>query len=209
LNLDATNYISYPLTGSTWYDVSGNNNNGTISGTTPYSSGYFTFNGVDSLINQFSSVAGIPISGQSYTISAWVQIANKTNSGGIAGWGNYGTNNSVNAFRLTNTGLANYWWGSDYVVTTNLNTGSTWYMLTAQYDGTYRRIYVNSNPVAFPGQLSSGINVPSATNLTIGKTNNTNAEWFSGKISQVLIYNTDIGFGGVINNYNATSYKYN
>jgi hypothetical protein len=209
LNLDVTNYISYPLTGSTWYDVSGNNNNGTISGTTPYSSGYFTFNGVDSLINQFSSVAGIPISGQSYTISAWVQIANKTNSGGIAGWGNYGNNNSVNAFRLTNTGLINYWFGNDYAVNTTLNTGSTWYMLTAQFDGTYRRIYVNSTPVAYPGQFSTGINVPSATNLTIGKTNTGNVEWFSGKISQVLIYNTDIGFGGVINNYNATSYKYN
>ena len=209
LNLDATNYISYPLTGSTWYDVSGNNNNGTISGTTPYSSGYFTFNGVDSLINQFSSVAGIPISGQSYTISAWVQIANKTNSGGIAGWGNYGNNNSVNAFRLTNTGLINYWFGNDYAVNTTLNTGSTWYMLTAQFDGTFRRIYVNSTPVAYPGQFSTGINVPSATNLTIGKTNTGNVEWFSGKISQVLIYNTDIGFGGVINNYNATSYKYN
>jgi hypothetical protein len=82
-------------------------------------------------------------------------------------------------------------------------------MLTAQFDGTYRRIYVNSTPVAYPGQFSTGINVPSATNLTIGKTNTGNVEWFSGKISQVLIYNTDIGFGGVINNYNATSYKYN
>jgi hypothetical protein len=209
LNLDATNYISYPLTGSTWYDVSGNNNNGTISGTTPYSSGYFTFNGVDSLINQFSSVAGIPISGQSYTVSAWVQIDNKTNLGGIAGWGNYGNNNSVNAFRLTNTGLINYWFGNDYAVNTTLNTGSTWYMLTAQFDGTFRRIYVNSTPISYPGQISTGINVPSATNLTIGKTNTGNVEWFSGKISQVLIYNTDIGFGGVINNYNATSYKYN
>jgi hypothetical protein len=82
-------------------------------------------------------------------------------------------------------------------------------MLTATFDGTYRRIYVNGNYVAYPGVISVGHNVPSATNLTIGKTNNTNAEWFSGKISQVLIYNTDIGIGGVINNYNATSYKYN
>jgi len=208
LNLDATNYVSYPTTGSTWFDISGNNNNGTISGTTPYSSGYFSFNGTDSLIGQFSSVVGIPIANQPYTISAWVQISNKID-GGIAGWGNYGTTNAVNAFRLTNTGLTNYWWGNDYNVVTNLNTGSTWYMLTATFDGTYRRIYVNGNYVEYPGVISVGHNVPSATNLTIGKTNNTNAEWFSGKISQVLIYNTDIGIGGVINNYNATSYKYN
>lgn len=89
-----------------------------------------------------------------------------------------------------------------------MNTGTTWYYLTATYDGTYRRIYVNTSPVQWPGQFASGHNVSSATNLTIGKTNNTNAEWFQGKISQVLIYNTDIGYGGVINNYVATSYKY-
>lgn len=209
LYLDATNYASYPLTGSTWYDISGNNNNGTISGTTPYSSGYFSFNGTNSLIGQFSNVIGIPTGNTTYTISAWVQIANKTNEGGIAGWGNYGTTNAVNAFRLTSTGLANYWWGNDYSVTTNLSTGSTWYMLTATFDGTYRRIYVNGNYIEYPGSLSVGHNVTSATNLTIGKTNNTNAEWFSGKISQVLIYNYDIGIGGVYNNYYATSYKYN
>ena len=209
LNLDATNYVSYPTTGSTWYDISGNNNNGTISGTTPYSSGYFTFNGIDSLIGQFSSVAGIPTGNQGYTISAWVQIENKVNEGGIAGWGGYGTTNAANAFRLTSTGLSNYWWANDYNVTTNLNTGSTWYYLTATYDGsTYRRIYVNSSPVQYPGGISSGHNVTTAANLTIGKTNNTNAEWFKGKISQVLIYNTDIGYSGVINNYVATSYKY-
>lgn len=208
LNLDATSFVSYPTSGSTWYDISGNNNNGTISGTTPYSSGYFTFNGINSLIGQFSSVAGIPTGNQAYTISAWVQIENKNNEGGIAGWGSYGTVNAVNAFRLTSSGLVNYWWGNDYSVTTNLNTGTTWYYLTATYDGTYRRIYVNTSPVQYPGQFASGHNVPSATNLTIGKTNNTNAEWFQGKISQVLIYNTDIGYGGVINNYVATAYKY-
>ena len=208
LNLDATSYTSYPTSGSTWYDISGNNNNGTISGTTPYSSGYFTFNGVDSLIGQFSSVAGIPTGNQSYTISAWVQIADKTNEGGIAGWGNYGTTNAVNAFRLTSTGLANYWWANDYAATTNLNTGSTWYYLTVTYNGTYRLAYVNTSPIGYPGQFATGHNVPSATNLTVGKTNNTNAEWFKGKISQVLIYNTDIGYGGVINNYVSTAYKY-
>jgi hypothetical protein len=208
LNLDATNFTSYPLTGSTWYDISGNNNNGTIAGTTPYSSGYFTFNGINSVINSFSSVVGIPTGNQGYTISAWVQIDNKTNQGGIAGWGTYGTNNAVNAFRLTNTGLVNYWYGNDYAVNTGLNTGSTWYMLTATFDGYYRRIYVNGNPVQYPGDPSFNHNVPSAANLTVGKTNNGNTEWFNGKISQVLIYNTDIGPSGVYNNYYATSYKY-
>lgn len=31
-NLDAANRKSYPGSGTTWYDLSGNNNNGTITG---------------------------------------------------------------------------------------------------------------------------------------------------------------------------------
>lgn len=48
LYLDAGNPTSYPGSGTTWYDLSGNNNNTTSTTGTTYSasnSGYFTFNG--------------------------------------------------------------------------------------------------------------------------------------------------------------------
>lgn len=48
LYLDALNPNSYPGSGSTWYDLSGNNAHGTIiNGTTWNSSGYFSFDGID------------------------------------------------------------------------------------------------------------------------------------------------------------------
>ncbi len=47
LYLDAGDRNSYPGTGNTWYDLSGNNNHGTIYNSLPYNTnnkGYFDFN---------------------------------------------------------------------------------------------------------------------------------------------------------------------
>ena len=51
--LDAANIKSYPGSGSTWFDLSGNNNNGTLSNTTFDSEvgGCFSFNGSTSYVN--------------------------------------------------------------------------------------------------------------------------------------------------------------
>ena len=50
LNLDAADRNSYPGSGTTWYDLSGNGNNGTLTnGPTFTSPGYFSFDGTDAL----------------------------------------------------------------------------------------------------------------------------------------------------------------
>ena len=52
LCLDASQVISYPTTSSTWYDISGYTNNGTlINGTAWNSTGWFDFDGVDDYID--------------------------------------------------------------------------------------------------------------------------------------------------------------
>jgi hypothetical protein len=52
LYLDASQASSYPQTGSTWYDVSGNNINGTLTnGPTFNSNGAIVFDGVDDYVN--------------------------------------------------------------------------------------------------------------------------------------------------------------
>lgn len=47
LYLDAANAESYPGSGSTWYDLSGNDNHFTLYNSPTYSSGKFTFDGVN------------------------------------------------------------------------------------------------------------------------------------------------------------------
>jgi len=51
LNLDAGFIPSYPTTSSTWYDISGNTNNGTLVNGPTYSSGSIVFDGVDDIVS--------------------------------------------------------------------------------------------------------------------------------------------------------------
>jgi hypothetical protein len=51
LSLDASNLSSYPTTGSTWYDLSGNNNSGSLVNGASYSNEAITFDGVDDYVS--------------------------------------------------------------------------------------------------------------------------------------------------------------
>jgi hypothetical protein len=51
LDLNASNLLSYPTTGSTWYDLSGNNNSGSLVNGISYSNGVIKFDGTNDKIN--------------------------------------------------------------------------------------------------------------------------------------------------------------
>ena len=104
--MDSGVSASYPGTGATWYDISGYGNDGTLHGVT-YSGGTaaaFTFNGTSSDYVDFASVNSIPIGNQPYTVSVWFNSDEIPSSRGFIGWGNFGTTNQVNAWRLLNSG---------------------------------------------------------------------------------------------------------
>ena len=76
LYLNAGNTSSYSGNGNTWYDLSGNNNHGTLrangAGSLPnFQTGSFAFNGSSSYVSIDSSV--IPNSG-SFTVSTWAKM---------------------------------------------------------------------------------------------------------------------------------------
>jgi len=208
LNLDAGLPSSYPKTGTVWYDLTNNpNNNGTLVNGVTYNSGskgYLSFNGTNRYIS-FTTPTNIPIGNSNYTISVWfmpgsISIGNE----GLVGWGNYGTTNQVNAFKLTPTGLSNYWGANDLSVTTTLSNGN-WYNAVATFDGTTRGIWVNGTLIG--SDTPTGHNVSNANNLTIGLTN-TN-EYYTGIISEVQIFNRGLTNNEIISNYNALLTRYN
>jgi len=190
LYLDAGVSDSYPGTGTTWYDLSGLDNNGTLSGATfsSDSGGTMVFNGTNNYVG-FNSVDQIPIGNEPYTISVWFNSDEMPSNRGFIGWGAFGTTNQVNAWRLLNSGgnpgFVHYWWGNDLDYTTPMSSG-TWYNAIAAYQNGSRKLYLNNVQVAedFP----TGHNVPYATNLRIGVTAESLGEWFDGKIAQVVIY---------------------
>jgi len=184
LYVDAGSSLSYSGSGNQWYDLSGNNNTGTLQNSPTYSSsdgGVLTFNGSQYI--SFSSPTNIPIGNSNYTISVWFNPS-ILGGNGLVGWGNWGSGNQVNAFRLGNTNLLNYWWGNDLAAGASLSI-NTWYNAVARFDGTTRQIWVN-NIMINQDTPGSSHNVPNADNMKIGVTNN--GEYFNGKISNVEIY---------------------
>lgn len=70
---DAGMYESYPRTGSIWYDLSGNDNHASMTGSVPFSSakgGSFTFKNQDG----YFSVDSLPNTSNDYTIVSWVKF---------------------------------------------------------------------------------------------------------------------------------------
>jgi hypothetical protein len=205
LHLDGGLPASYPLVGTSWYDLTENSNNSVLINGVTYNSsskGYLEFDGS----NQYVSVTGttnIPIGSSNYTIGVWFN-ADTLGSKGLVGWGNYGTSNEANAFRLTSNGLVNYWWLNDLTVTTTITPGN-WYYAVATFDGTTRSIYVNGSLVG--SDTPTGHNVTTSGNLTVGVTNSN--EYFDGDIGDVQIFDRAITSTEILQNYNSFVKRYN
>jgi len=211
LYLDANNTTSYPGTGTTWYDLSGQNNNVAMqnSGSISYTSsdgGYFTL-ASNGYFNK-STTTGIPTGSSAYTMSVWVQWPTGTwpTFGGMIGVGSSTTTNQTNQFRTTGTNtFINYWYGNDLAATSTLSPASQWFNAVAQWDGTTRKIWVNGTQIASAG--ATGINVSSSL-LQIGATNVSGSETLRGRIGQALIYNRALSSTEIQQNYNTTRSRY-
>jgi hypothetical protein len=78
LDLDAAKVASYPGTGTTWYDISGNNNNGTLTNGPTFSGigkqAAIVFDGVDDYVTEpYASLLNL---GTQFTISSFVKLGN-------------------------------------------------------------------------------------------------------------------------------------
>ena len=206
--LDASIAASYSGTGTTWYDLSGQNNNVVMqnSSNITYSStggGYFTLTS-NGYFNK--STTTLPTGSNAYSMSAWIQLGTTWGGQGIIGIGSSTSGNQTNQFRTTTTnGFVNYWYGNDYAVTTSLNPTTKWFNIVAQFDGANRSIWLNGSQVG--SQASAGLNVSSSL-LQVGATNVGGSEPLSGKIGQALIYNRALTSTEIAQNYSSVRARY-
>ena len=135
--------------------------------------------------------AGVPVGDQQYTMAAWIK-PDVDNVRGIVGWGNYGTGNQVNAFRLgTGNQLINYWWGPDLVLDSPINlTDGGWHHVAATFDGTTQTLWVDGNAI---GSQVPGGHTVTPTNFAVGRTciHCGGGEFFDGKMDDVAVL--DVG----------------
>ena len=208
LNLDASNSSSYPGSGSTWYDLSGNGNHVTMqnSGNIAWSSTggkYFTL--TSSGYFSKTTTTTLPSGNSPYNLSVWVQLSSGWGSQGFISIGGFGGSNQSNAFRTNGTNAySHYWWDRDLTPNNGtLSPADSWFNAVAQYDGTTRSIWING--VRLASDTPSGHNVTSSL-LQIGMTNP--GEYLSGKIGQALIYNRALSSTEILQNYNAGASRF-
>ena len=198
LNVDAGFVTSYPTTGTTWYDLSGNGYNGALtSGPTFNSSnsGSIVFDGNDDYIN-ISSGASL-LSNVNYTKIAWFYITNLVTSNNIISGGNTGQH----AFWTAGTNKLNAGHNGNWTTVTSTTTLviNTWYCGAVTFDTTNGwKLYVNgvqedtdSNTTTFTG----------TGDIQIGRYQLGNN--YTGRIAIAQIYNRVLSATEILQNYNA------
>ena len=210
LCLDAGNTKSYPGSGTTWTDLSGNGNNGSLVNGVGYNSGNLgslSFDGTNDEVFVNNSPS-INFSGtQQYTALVWAYpLLGGTTWHGLISKGNsqqYAlTINSPNAYLHyeTNQGGISALNSSASSVVAN-----TWQFFGMRFDGTNKTIWKNANIIAT--QSATTLNSTSNTEqLRIGEGNN--GEQFGGNIAQVSIYNRALTASEIQQNFNATRSRF-
>ena len=209
LELDAGNTKSYPGSGTTWTDLSGRGNIGTLTNGPTYSSsngGSIVFDGVNDYVNCGSiNFTG----GTSITIEVWI----KPNSSQNAYTDILDYNHTSGGFVIqqNNTALNQYyfgyWNGSSYSITSTITLNSNSFNhLVFVKSGTSTIGYLNSvNTIQYTG--SSNINCSGYT-LHLGRYVTSTGREFNGSISNTKIYNRALSADEVLQNFNAMRGRY-
>jgi hypothetical protein len=107
LCLDAADRNSYPGSGASWFDLSGNNNNGTLTNSPTYNTGnggYLSFDGVNDYINLSSALNLSTNIG--FTICLFLQQnTTQTNSAWNYFYSRRGPDIEIGAYGTSNTGF--------------------------------------------------------------------------------------------------------
>lgn len=209
LALDASNATSYPGSGSTWYDLSGNGSNITLYNSPTYNAGgWLQFNGT----NQYgdSTSSNLNISGNSFSLEMWINLAsgsyipvsksplysNINDSNNYVCW----WTPSSYAFTSWNTsGLSNY-----NIFSAGSSTPiNTWYQWIITYDGSAMKFYNNGTLLSTttsggPYSLfSTGAPFRLGHPLDIGGS----YTFINGKIGVVNLWNSVISSADIAKNY--------
>jgi len=221
--LDAGQTASYPGTGTTWSDLSGNNNTGTLTSSPGFDNptGSITFNGSGSSSGNTITFSGtvtgasLGLYQNSFTVGAWVNNNITTTGASSAPVGG-------GIFSIDGSGVAggqyaifNRWgniWVDFYGEGQNgpAVSSNTWYYIAHTYNYTTKQSILYQNGVA--------VNTSTRTQDLVASVGSTSPKigvyglggsWWNGKISSVHVYNRALTADEVAQNFNALRRRYN
>lgn len=213
LHLDAGNYESYPIAGTTWYDLSGRGNNGTLTTGQAYildGGGAIDFDGTDDIVSgvisvrlpsNFSIEFFIKRDGNLTDFCSILSIYDPLNPGPAIGslQIDFGTVTATNTLRVVQE-------NTQIVSDTSTISDNTWTYFCITRNNTVYNIFRNGQFVA------TGTNTPdiTGTGFYIGRNRSTtSARFFSGAVSFVRFYSTALSSPEINQNFNATRARFN
>ena len=217
LALDAANNKSYPRSGTTWTDLSGNNNTGTLTNGPTFSGangGSIVFDGTNDYVTKTSWISPPT---NTFTIGCWVKFSDNVNDRYLLSFGRDigGSTGGLALFaygfnEISDVLIFEFGSGIGRVSSGIVPSLNIWYYLTVTADVTNVKFYLNGELKNTSSQGSGAIT--SSPTLSIGSFVNgsgTPGTYFhSGNISQVSIYNRSLTAAEVLQNYNATKSRF-
>jgi hypothetical protein len=210
LNLDAANPRSYPqpYNGTTWADLSGLGNNGTlISGSfyTGSNRGALVFDGVNDKVN--TTVSQVNTTSLQYnSVEMWMRWNGSTSNGFPM---------EFSLYRLWFPSLTRFGFNRSDGDCYGFNPSSlsnVWVHLVALfYNGNYAnnsKIYINGIEQSLSQLQGSAGTVSADSQVTIGGYRINNSYPFNGDIACFRIYNRALSASEVLQNFNATRARF-
>jgi len=220
LDLDAAKVASYPGTGTTWYDISGNNLTGSLVNGPTFTgigkSASIVFDGVDDYVGITNPTI---FQNQNFSISTWLNpssanqaitsIIDYDHGRDLQGWVIQSEDATTNRYYYLG-----YYDGSTFQPSTGIGAGkgvqltnSVWQNLTYTKNGTSVIGYLNGSQ-NFTSTAGNANVFYSNKDLTIGGAVMTLDRDYNGRIASTQIYNRGISPFEVWQNFNAFKDRY-
>ena len=217
LCLDAANKFSYPGTGTTWTDLSGNSNNGTLTNGPTFSAnnmGSILFDGTNDYVTKTSWISPPT---NTFTIGCWVKFSDNVNDRYLLSFGRDigGSTGGLALFAygfnaISDVLIFEFGSGIGRVSSGIVPSLNIWYYLTVTADVTNVKFYLNGEVKNTSSQGSGAIT--SSPTLSIGSYVNGSGTpgtyFYDGNIAQVSIYNRSLSATEILQNYNATKSRF-
>jgi len=213
LLLDAGNTKSYPGSGTTWTDLSGNGINGTLTNGPTFDSGNLgsiNFDGSNDFVTTNTQLDPVADGLFADSTSRW-SITSFFNSdtvasgtGAITGKGG-GTGILATYVTYRDGSNLKVRLRGGTITTVSAISANTWYEVTVTWDGTTSKSYLNG---VFATNISVGTRGKQTNNFTIGAAADGTQSRFNGKISVTLVYNRALTATEVTQNFNALRGRY-
>ena len=211
LALDAANNKSYPGSGTSWNDLSGNSNTGTLTNGPTFSNangGIIVLDGTNDYIID-SSTTNIPTGSSSRTIQMWIYP--RTDTCPLVQLGMSG--NQVYIMSFFNSAGTLYLFTDGVNVAnniifsgSNLPTLNAWNHMTFGNSGQNWFYYLNGVPKLL-GTWSVTLNTV-GQKYVIGYRDDVFVGTTNGNISQTFVYNRALNENEILQNYNATAVRF-